>query len=623
MIVRMRKLLLFGKKGLLPSLLNFLQDEGYFQVESIEENYLSQYSDTSEPQELVFLENQLAKVNSLISALGKFVPTPSPGSPLPLEELENKIFELKNKITASEEELAFLNSYKKAIDSLLPLLKTVEESQRFSALGLVSSPRNQRELFKLREDLNSVTGGNFQFQTKLVDEALLVAVVVYLRQDEQKVKAAVSLSGISELVLPSFVQGLPAREALMRIQKRLSELPSEIKKLKEQLNQIAQEQGYFLLKRKHELQDEIERKKAQFLAKSSNFLFLLAGWAPEDRVPQLEKKIGVKFGDQIILEKLELSEEDIHRAPVLLKNNRIFRPFQLLLGIFRPPRYDRIDPTPLVAIFYPLFFGLIIGDIGYGIVLLALFLLAFFRSKKETFRSVALIGTLCSAWTIIFGVLFGEFFGTLGESFGIHPILLDRMHDLTPFLIIALSLGVLQIFLGFFIEVYLSFKNHETKEGLEALFMVFWVSGALILLFSIVGLLPGSVKQISTYLGLALLLGGWVGIIVVRGPVMGVIEPLSVTGNILSYARLFGVGISAVYLAFAANTIGGLFSNIFIAVIITFIAHVIFFTLGIISPIVQSARLHFVEFFSKFKYHEHPGRVYKPLIKSERKGEQA
>ncbi|MCR4432785.1 MAG: hypothetical protein NUV70_01900 [Caldiserica bacterium] len=619
----MRKLLLFGKKGLLPSLLNFLQDEGYFQVESIEENHLSQYSDTSEPQELAFLENQLTKVNSLISALGKFLPTPSSGSPLPLEELEDKIFELKNKITASEEELAFLNSYKKAIDSLLPLLKTVEESQRFSALGLVSSPRNQRELFKLREDLNSVTGGNFQFQTKLVDEALLVAVVVYLRQDEQKVKAAVSLSGISELVLPSFVQGLSAREALMRIQKRLSELPSEIKKLKEQLNQIAQEQGYFLLKRKHELQDEIERKKAQFLAKSSNFLFLLAGWAPEDRVPQLEKKIGEKFGDQIILEKLELSEEDIHRAPVLLKNNRIFRPFQLLLGIFRPPRYDRIDPTPLVAIFYPLFFGLIIGDIGYGIVLLALFLLAFFRSKKETFRSVALIGTLCSAWTIIFGVLFGEFFGTLGESFGIHPILLDRMHDLTPFLIIALSLGVLQIFLGFFIEVYLSFKNHETKEGLEALFMVFWVSGALILLFAIVGLLPGSVKQISTYLGLALLLGGWVGIIVVRGPVMGVIEPLSVTGNILSYARLFGVGISAVYLAFAANTIGGLFSNIFIAVIITFIAHVIFFTLGIISPIVQSARLHFVEFFSKFKYHEHPGRVYKPLIKSERKGEQA
>ncbi|MDI6869374.1 MAG: V-type ATPase 116kDa subunit family protein [Coprothermobacterota bacterium] len=623
MIVRMRKLLLFGKKGLLPSLLNFLQDEGYFQVESIEENHLSQYSDTSEPQELVFLENQLAKVNSLISALGKFVPTPSPGSPLPLEELEDKIFELKNKITASEEELAFLNSYKKAIDSLLPLLKTVEESQRFSALGLVSSPRNQRELFKLRGDLNSVTGGNFQFQTKLVDEALLVAVVVYLRQDEQKVKAAVSLSGISELVLPSFVQGLSAREALMRIQKRLLELPPEIKKLKEQLNQIAQEQGYFLLKRKHELQDEIERKKAQFLAKSSNFLFLLAGWAPVGRVPQLEKKIVEKFGDQIILEKLELSEEDIHKAPVLLKNNRIFRPFQLLLGIFRPPRYDRIDPTPLVAIFYPLFFGLIIGDIGYGIVLLALFLLAFFRSKKETFRSVALIGTLCSAWTIIFGVLFGEFFGTLGESFGIHPILLDRMHDLTPFLIIALSLGVLQIFLGFFIEVYLSFKNHETKEGLEALFMVFWVSGALVLLFAIVGLLPGSVKQISTYLGLAFLLGGWVGIIVVRGPVMGVIEPLSVTGNILSYARLFGVGISAVYLAFAANTIGGLFSNIFIAVIITFIAHVIFFTLGIISPIVQSARLHFVEFFSKFKYHEHPGRVYKPLIKSERKGEQA
>jgi len=622
MIVRMRKLLLFGKKGLLPSLLKFLQDEGYFQVESIEENQFLKYSDTSEPQELSVLENRLSKVNSLLNALGQFQPKPSQGEPLTLEELENQIFHLKNSIIASSEEFSFLSSYKKAIDSLLPLLKTIEESQRFAALGLVSAPRNQREIHKLKDGLNAVTGGKFQFQTKIVDEKLLLAVVVYLKEDEQKVKTVVSQSGISELVLPSSLKGLSTKDALERIQKRLSEIPTEIQKLQEQLNHLAQEQGYFLLRLKYELQDAIERKKAQSLAKSSNFLFLLAGWCPEGKVPQLERKLKETFKEELSLEKLEISEKEVQRAPVLLQNNRIFRPFQLLLGIFRPPRYDRLDPTPLLGIFFPLFFGLIIGDIGYGIVLLALFLLAFFRTKKEIWRSVALIGILCSAWTIIFGFLFGEFFGTLGESFGIHPILLDRMHNLTTFLIIALGLGVLQIFLGFFIEVYLSFKNHEIKEGLEALFMVMWVSGALILLFTMVGLFQGSIKQIAIYLGLALLLGGWGGVIYARGPIMGLIEPLSVTGNILSYARLFGVGISAVFLAFAANTIGGLFSNLFLAVIITFVAHVIFFTLGIISPIVQSARLHFVEFFSKFKYHEHPGREYKPLIKSEKKGEQ-
>lgn len=618
----MRKLFLFGRKQLLPSLLKFLQDEGYFQVESIEENQLLKYSDTSAPQELSVLENQLNKVNSLLNALGQFQPKPSQGQPIPLEELENQIFHLKSSIIAHEEELSFLSSYKRAIDYLLPLLKPLEESQRFSALGLVSSSRSQRELFKLKENLNTATKGNFQFQTKLVDEDLLLAVVVYLREDEQKVKMAVSQSGISELILPSSFKGLSAKEALERMQKRLSEIPSEIQRLKEQLNQLAQEQGYFLLKLKYELQDAIERNKAQFFARSSNFLFLLAGWCPEGNVPQLEKKLKETFKDQAVLEKFEVSEREVQKTPVLLKNNRIFRPFQLILGIFRPPRYDRIDPTPLLGIFFPLFFGLIIGDIGYGTVLLLLFLLAFFRSKKEVWRSVALIGILCSAWTIIFGFLFGEFFGTLGESFGIHPILLDRMHNLITFLIVALGLGVLQIFLGFLIEVYLSFKNHEIKEGLEALCMILWVSGALILLFSIVGLFQGPFKQIAIYLGLALVLGGWIGVMFSRGPIMGLIEPLSVTGNILSYARLFGVGISAVFLAFAANTIGGLFSNLFFAIILTFIAHLVFFTLGIISPIVQSARLHFVEFFSKFKYHEHPGREYRPLSKSERKGEQ-
>lgn len=619
----MRKLLLLGKKGLLPSLLNFLQEEGYFQVESIEENHLPNYPDTSHSQDLSELEARLAKVNSLLASLGKFSPKKSEGNPMPLEDLESKVWDLKNGIAKKEEELAFLSSYKKALDSLLPLMKKIEDSDRFSALGLVSSPKSQRELLKLKDSLNSVTQGNFQFQAKLVDETLLVAIVVFLKNDEAKVKQVVSQSGISELVLPSFVEGLSAREALFEIQKRLNELPSQIKSLKDELDRLAQSQGYYLLQMKGDLIDQIEREKAKALAKSSNFLFLLAGWSPEDKVPDLEKKIKEKFPDQIILERLELSEKEIHKAPVLLKNNKVFKPFQLLLGIFRPPRYDRIDPTPLVAIFYPLFFGLIIGDIGYGIVLLGLFLWAFFKSKREVIRSISLIGILCSAWTIIFGILFGEFFGTVGESFGIHPLLLDRMHDLTPFLIIALALGVIQIFLGFFIEVFLSFKNREKKEGFEAIFMVSWVSGALITLFSITGLIPPSFKMTSTFVGLGLLFGGWIGLITVRGPVMGIIEPLSVTGNILSYARLFGVGISAVYLAFAANTIGGLFSNVFIAVIVTLIAHVIFFTLGIISPVVQSARLHFVEFFSKFKYHEHPGREYKPLIKTSRKGEQA
>ena len=623
MITRMRKLLLVGKKGLLPALLGFLQEEGYFQVEKIEESPLPQFSDTSQPQELSLLENQLIKVNALLSALGRFKPSSSEENPLPIEELEEKVFFLKGQIVKLEEELAFLSSYQKAIASLLPLLKALEQSERFSAVGLVASPKNQRELSKLKEELNTVTEGNLQFHMRLVEETLIVAVVAYLRQDEARVKAAISASGINELVLPSFVEGIPAVEALEKIKERLKELPQKLSELKASLSETAQIQGYFLLHRKHQFRDEIERKKAQNFALASNFLFLLAGWAPEEQTQHLRQNLQNTFGEQVVLRKLELSEKDLEKAPILLKNNRIFRPFQLLVGIFRPPRYDRIDPTPLVAIFYPLFFGLIIGDIGYGVVLLTLFLLVFLRAKKEVFRSVALIGLLCSGWTIIFGVLFGEFFGTLGESFGIHPVLLDRMHNLTPFLIIALGVGVLQIFLGFFIEVYLSFKNHETKEGLEALFMVFWVSGALILLFTIVGLLSGSLKQISTYVGLALLLGGWIGVILVKGPIMGAIEPLSVTGNILSYARLFGVGISAVYLAFAANTIGGLFSNIFIAVIITFIAHVIFFTLGIISPIVQSARLHFVEFFSKFKYHEYPGREFKPLAKSDRKGEEA
>ncbi len=625
MIVRMQKLLLVGKKARLPELLEFLQGKGSFQVDRVQEQEFPALGENATiGKELAMLENQLNRIQALLSILGRIPLVPGDPLPMALDELEREILDHRALLVDRTEELNFLKAYGVAVDFLLPLLNALEGSPHLQAIGFVSSMHDHKNRLKLQEDLDQATQKHVQFHFHKIEENLTVNAIAFLRQDEAKIRSLLTQHGFSELKLPAAVEGLSTREAILRMQERLQQIPREIQEVRNRLESMRKEQGWHLFQRKNELLDEMERRKATSLVSASRYACFIVGWVPQKNVDQLVQKLKDRFKQDVVIHPLKLDpHEEIH-APIKLENVPLFRPFEMFLSIFRPPRYDRIDPTPILAIFFPLFFGLIVGDIGYGVLLLIPFLILFFRSKKPTWHSIAIIGLLCSGWSILFGVFFGELFGNFGEEIlHLHPLLLNRMNQegITIFLLVALGLGLLQIFMGFLIQVVLSFREREYKEGFEAIFMIGWITGLLLALFSAIGLLAGPMKSIVLYLGLGLLLVGWGGIIAIKGPIMGAIEPLSAMGNILSYARLAGIGISAAYLAFAANTIGGLFPSIVLALAVGLICHLLFFILGIISPIIQSARLHFVEFFSKFRYHELIGRPFQPLAKLSKKGE--
>ncbi|MEI6530118.1 MAG: V-type ATPase 116kDa subunit family protein [bacterium] len=621
----MRKLLLVGKKARLPELLEFLQGKGSFQVDQVQEQEFPAFGEnTTISKELPRLENQLNRIQALLSILGRVPLVPSDPPPMALNELEREILDHRAQLVDRTEELNFLKTYGVAMDFLLPLLNTLEGSPHLQAIGFVSSVADRKNRLKLQEDLDQATQKRVQFHFHTIEENLTVNAIAFLRQDEAKIRSLLTQHGFSELKLPAAVEGLSTREAILRIQERLQQIPGEIEDVRNGLESLRREQGWHLFQRKNELLDEMERMKATSLVSASHYACFIVGWVPQKNVDQLVRKLKDRFEQDVVIHPLKLDpHEEIH-APIKLENVPLFRPFEMFLSIFRPPRYDRIDPTPILAIFFPLFFGLVLGDIGYGVLLLISFLILFFRNKTATWHSIAIIGLLCSGWSILFGVFFGELFGNFGEQvLHMRPLLLNRMNQegIIIFLLVTLGLGLLQIFMGFLIQVVLSFREREYKEGFEAIFMVGWITGLLLALFSAIGLLAGPMKPITLYVGLGLLLVGWGGIIAIKGPIMGAIEPLSAMGNILSYARLAGIGISAAYLAFAANTIGGLFPSIVLAFAVGLICHLLFFILGIISPIIQSARLHFVEFFSKFHYHELIGRPFKPLTKLSKKGE--
>jgi V/A-type H+-transporting ATPase subunit I len=621
MIERMQKLLLAGKKALLPEVLAFVQGENAFQVERQQEDGFLPYSEPHYASQAAGpLEHELGQIDSILALLPRLKDPPlaSPAPLPPLEELQRDIVSWRNQLTEKEEEKKYLATYQEALDVLLPLLLSLEGSPRLEALGFLSTSRERVNVAKLRDELDQELPNRYQWISRPVGENLQAEVLAYPKTEVAMVRSSLGQHGFSELRLPRSVGTTPGISAVQQLQRRLAELPGEISTLAEKLAQASRDRRHSLLLRRGLLLDQIEREKAQQAAMGSHFAFLLSGWVPCARLPSFRSKLERRFGRQVAVEPLELDEHDMRKAPILLKNKALFQPFELLLSAFRPPRYDRIDPTPIIGFFFPLFFGLIIGDIGYGLLFLLPLLYLFFRSKPGTWRSVALIGILCASWTIVFGILFGEFFGTLGEAFGIHPLLINResQNGILTFLVLSLMIGAIQIFLGFGLEIYMSLRERAYRDAVEAGSLMSWTTGLILAVIAGVGIVPTA----FLYIGLGLIGTGWVGVIIIKGPITGITEPLSTTGNILSYSRLMGIGVSSVYLAFAANQIGGLMGNPVVGFIVGAVCHLLFLILGIISPIIQSARLHFVEFFTKFKYHEYPGNPYKPLARAIQKG---
>jgi V/A-type H+-transporting ATPase subunit I len=297
------------------------------------------------------------------------------------------------------------------------------------------------------------------------------------------------------------------------------------------------------------------------------------------------------------------------------------RPFELFIKILRPPKYGSIDPTPYFAFFFPIFFGLIMGDIGYGLVFLGLALILRFKTKKEMLKNVAEVILMCSGYTIFFGFVFGEFFGDWLEKMGVlHPLKMkmggtviewNRMHSLLPLLILAIAIGVFHVTLGFVLKLIQSVRHRHTHETVEVIAILAALAG----LFTLLGVTAQQIPGIAKIPSVIVILISLPLLIFMKGPMM-LIELLSFVGNMLSYARLMAVGVASAYLAFVGNMLGGLMGNIIIGAIVAILFHIINMVLAF-SPTIQSARLHYVEFFSKF--YESGGHLYQPLAKSRKK----
>ena len=258
-----------------------------------------------------------------------------------------------------------------------------------------------------------------------------------------------------------------------------------------------------------------------------------------------------------------------------------------------------------------IFFGMMLGDVAYGFLLLALSLILVRKFSAGVMRDILIVLAMGAGWAILFGFLYGEAFGNLGEHFGMHALWFDRASSeyVSGFLGMTLAVGSVHITLGLVLGVWEAIKEKSRGHLLERGGMLV----GLIALFLIIGVLANYLPDAFMTPAIAgliigiVLLGaslGWLGLL------MGPIEFLGLIGNILSYLRIAAIGLASVYLAKVANDVSGLVGNVILGAIIAILIHALNLVLGAFSPTIHSLRLHYVEFFRKF--YEGGGRPYEP-----------
>lgn len=530
-----------------------------------------------------------------------------------VDELNPQVQALVARREALEAEASSLPRYEATLRKLLPIVPDSAQEPENSFVGVLVSREYVWVLNAVAEEVLKITGGRAEMASEDIDESTRAMLIVVPRELLAEVEELLGREDISRLRLPDEVADQPPDKAVAALSRRLSAIPQELDRIKAELASLAKQWLPRLDWWRTCLRDQLDEIDILDHFGETAQAFVVAGWVPQRDVAAVRQALAERVGESVIVETIPLSAADHERAPVTLVNPAPARPFQSLVRLLNLPRYEGIDPTILMAVFLPMFFGMILGDIGYGILILLLCLYGLRRFRQPgTVRDVLKILAMGAGWSIVFGILYGELFGTLGEEIGLHAIWIDRAStdQVIALLLFTIAVGVVHITLGLVLGVWEAARERNRPHLLERGGMLVGLVGLFLIVSVLVEWLPAGFMTpgvVVMLLGIVLLSAsiGWIGVL------LGPIEFVGLIGNILSYLRIAAVGLASVYVARLANDLAGSIGSLIVGVIVALLIHALNLVLGAFSPTIHSLRLHYVEFFRKF--YEGGGRPFEPF----------
>ena len=619
MIIEMSKVRVMGPRARLPDVLGVLQDLGVLHLAPPEAEHLSPLVlTTGQERERRHLLDALADVEHGLTELGLTAgPAPRVGSVTTHDitrwvrlawRVRRSAERLKLRTASLDEERALILKYQHFFSAFRLLLESEARWPNATAYHVLLRSGDTDSVQKLRVSLAAVIGHEFQLYSQPLPTGETAVLIVVSAPSAARVERLLAEARVQEIPVPEQYGGGKSLAAVIpRMLERMGDIPRELAAARREREALARSHGAELRRARAGLHDRLRELEALPLSGMTAHAFVLEGWVPAATRPELEDGFHHAFGDDIVVSEISQEEWKSEEAPVVLANPRLFRPFETLIRLLPLPRYGTIDPTPFMAVFFPAFFGLMVGDVGYGAVLAVLGLVLHWRSKPGTLlRNVAEIVGPCALFSIIAGFLYGELFGDLGKQWlGLRPIAFSREEALIPFLLLAVALGAVHVLLGLGLSVASNIRSHP-RHALGSGVSALMIALIILALLAAVDVLP---KGFFTPAVIGLLVAFPV-LIVLEG-LIAPIELLSMLGNILSYARIMALGIASVMLAVVANKMVGAIGSVAVGIVFALLFHLVNFAIALFSPTIHALRLHYVEFFGKFYS---PGGVrYEPF----------
>ena len=525
-----------------------------------------------------------------------------------LAQVESKTGVIEGKLAALDAETSELKSNKSLANRLsnfdmdLALLKDSKyTSTTVGRINAESSSEIKNELSKLTDELEI-------FTVPMDDKEGEIITVVTLKEFSDDVYSTLRKFDFEKIEIGD-VEGTP-QQIISNADSRLLTIDSERAAAKKELKAVAEQWDDEILALKEQLENE--KKKNEILSSfvQTKDAYVLEAWVPVKDTEKVEQLVEKSSEGHCAFETIEVEGTDDEDVPVLQQNGWYSKPFEYLVDMYSPVRYNAMDPTIFVAITFPFFFGFCLTDAIYGLIVSAIgvVLLKGLGKVKESMNSFGWILIWSGLWAFILGMLTNGFIGDFPEriaGFRLPTVYgpVEAFKNPQNILIIAIAIGLLYVNIGFVLGAINNLRYGRKKEAIGSQLCWFVFEAGIILLA--LGYMMPAIGMIGYILGGILVLVT-IGLLIWANGAYGMMDIFGFMGDVLSFARLLALCLATGGIAMTVNILAVMvngmvpYVGIILAIIVFFGGHIANFAFQVLGAFINALRLNYVEFFAQF-----------------------